>query len=284
MKELGKKLLFPPVWFLVVAVFLSAVLLGAVFANGLNRSAFAMAVYPFSAYTLAVLVAAAIRKAQGLKKVLNRNRFYRRYTADMEFKAMVSLCLSLGISLVYSFYKAFAGVYYHSVWFGTEAAYYMILSTARFSILRQVRQTETDREEALKKYERCGYLLLVLTIVIIGMNIYRIHEGEVTVYPGHIIYAAAGYTFYSFASAIVNIVKYRKAENPLYHASKIIVLATALVSVFSLQTAMFAEFGGDYTQQRTMNIATGFVVYLTVIGLALFMIIRGKRMRNRKNL
>ena len=47
---------------------------------------------------------------------------------------------------------------------------------------------------------------------------------------------------------------------------------------------MFAEFGGDYTQQRTMNIATGFVVYLTVIGLALFMIIRGKRMRNRKNL
>ena len=134
----------------------------------------------------------------------------------------------------------------------------MILSTARFSILRQVRQTETDREEALKKYERCGYLLLVLTIVIIGMNIYRIHEGEVTVY--------------------------RKAENPLYHASKIIVLATALVSVFSLQTAMFAEFGGDYTQQRTMNIATGFVVYLTVIGLALFMIIRGKRMRNRKNL
>src|SRR5699024_10876231 len=137
-------------------------------------------------------------------------------------------------------------------------------SVGRFLLLRDVRK-EKDVRDSLKKYCLCGYLLLILTIAIIGMSIYMIHDGKVSTYPGHIIYAAAGYTFYSFISAVINSFKFRKSLNPLYHASKMITLATALVSVFSLQTVMFAAFGTDISQQRFMNITTGFVIFLIVI-------------------
>lgn len=130
--------------------------------------------------------------------------------------------------------------------------------------------------EEYKKYSFCGYLLLILTIALIGMGSYMIHNGKVTVYPGHIIFAAAGYTFYTFITAILNIVKYRKLKNPIYSASKMITLATALISVFSLQTAMFEAFGKDVMQQRQMNILTGFCVFVMIIAMAIFMIIYGR--------
>lgn len=145
-----------------------------------------------------------------------------------------------------------------------------------FLLLKHIRIKERDYIEEYKKYSFCGYLLLILTIALVGMSVYMIHDGKVTVYSCHIIYAAAGYTFYNFITAIVNIVKYRKLNNPIYSVNKIIALTTALVSVFSLQTAMFAVFGKNSIQQRQMNILTGFVIFIIIIIMALFMIIYGK--------
>lgn len=150
------------------------------------------------------------------------------------------------------------------------------MSVERFLLLHHVRKKDNDEVSLLKKYCLCGYLLFTLTIAIIGMSVHMIHEGEASTYLGHIIYAAAGYTFYSFILAIINSVKYQKSSNPLYHASKMITLSTALISVYSLQTSMFAAFGDDYMQQRSRNIMTGFVVFFIIICIALFMIIYGK--------
>lgn len=152
----------------------------------------------------------------------------------------------------------------------------MILSAERFLLLKHIRRKQRDYIKEYKKYSFCGYLLLILTIALIGMSVYMIHDGKVTVYPGHIIYAAAGYTFYNFITAILNIIKYRKLKNPIYSASKIITLATALISIFSLQTAMFAAFGKDIIQQRQMNLLTGFCIFAIIIAMALFMIMYGK--------
>lgn len=282
LKNILNKIFFPPAVFRAAFTVLSAVLLAVVFLNHLNRTPAAYAIYPFTAYTLIILILAAVRKIQSIKQlILDKSALFRKYSTDMDFKAEVSLYLSLGINLGYSVYKAAAGILYHSLWFGTVAFYYIILSVGRFLLLRDVRK-EKDVRDSLKKYCLCGYLLLILTIAIIGMSIYMIHDGKVSTYPGHIIYAAAGYTFYSFISAVINSFKFRKFLNPLYHASKMITLATALVSVFSLQTAMFAAFGTDISQQRFMNITTGFVIFLIVIGIALYMIIRGKLLLRKR--
>lgn len=254
----------------------SMILLIYIFVNGRKHSVLSYLVYAFSAYAFTVNVVWVLQKIGNVKELLARNELLHRYMTEMDFKAEVSLYLSLGINIFYSVYKAFAGIYYHSAWFGTVAFYYMILSMERFLLLKHIRKKQRDYMEEYKKYSFCGYLLLILTIALIGMSAYMIHDGKVTVYPGHIIFAAAGYTFYTFITAILNIVKYRKLKNPIYSASKMITLATALISVFSLQTAMFEAFGKDAMQQRQMNILTGFCVFVMIIAMAIFMIIYGR--------
>lgn len=255
---------------------LSLSLLAYIFAIDLKYSVLSYLIYLFSAYALIINVIWVLQKIGNIKKLLDKNILFHRYMNEMDFKAEISIYMSFGINIFYSVYKAFAGLYYHSIWFGTVAFYYIILSVERFLLLKHIRIKERDYIKKYKKYSFCGYLLLILTIALIGMSVYMINDGKVTVYPGHIIYAAAGYTFYNFITAIMNIVKYRKLNNPIYSANKIIALATAFVSVFSLQTAMFAAFGKSAVQQRQMNILTGFVIFIIIILMALFMIIHGK--------
>lgn len=59
-------------------------------------------------------------------------------------------------------------------------------------------------------------------------------------------------------------------------AAKVINMSTALVSIFSLETAMLAEFGKENDEQfrLIMTSLTGAGVSLIVIGMAVFMIIK----------
>lgn len=275
-KQKFKKIFYHSIIVSVILLILSLSLLAYIFAINLKDSFLSYLIYLFSAYALIINVIWVLQKIGNIKKLLDKNIFFHRYMNEIDFKAEISIYTSLGINIFYSIYKAFAGLYYHSIWFGTVAFYYIILSAERFLLLKHIRLKERDYIEEYKKYSFCGYLLLILTIALNGMSVYMIHDGKVTVYPGHIIYAAAGYTFYNFINAIMNIVKYRKLNNPIYSANKIIALATAFVSVFSLQTAMFAVFGKSAMQQRQMNILTGFVVFAIIIIMAVFMIIHGK--------
>ena len=58
--------------------------------------------------------------------------------------------------------------------------------------------------------------------------------------------------------------------------SKVISLSAALVSMLSLETAMFSQFGGDMSQegQQLMIALTGAGVSIAVIIMAIFMIVK----------
>ena len=58
--------------------------------------------------------------------------------------------------------------------------------------------------------------------------------------------------------------------------SKIIKMAAALVSMLPLETAMFAQFGGDMTieNQSIMIMATGAGIAIIVVSMAIHMIVR----------
>ena len=53
-------------------------------------------------------------------------------------------------------------------------------------------------------------------------------------------------------------------------------MSTALVSIFSLETAMLAQFGGENSEsfRLVMTSLTGIGVSLIVLGMAVFMIVR----------
>jgi len=77
--------------------------------------------------------------------------------------------------------------------------------------------------------------------------------------------------------AVINLIRYRRFNNPIYSASKIYSLATACVSLFFLQNSMLSVFGDGGDWQRYMNIGTGAIVFLLIVGAAVFMIWRATK-------
>ena len=92
-------------------------------------------------------------------------------------------------------------------------------------------------------------------------------------YPGLLIYTVATYTFYAITISIVNVIRYRKYNNPLYSAQKALSLTKALVAMFALQTAMFASFNEDIVFERTMNIVFGILICCAVFAIAVMMVV-----------
>ena len=88
--------------------------------------------------------------------------------------------------------------------------------------------------------------------------------------------AMAAYTFTSLVIAIINVVKYRKYNSPVFSASKAISLAAALVSMLTLESTMLTTFADgtmSVTGQKWMLAATGGAISLLIVLEAIYMIV-----------
>ena len=121
-------------------------------------------------------------------------------------------------------------------------------------------------------------MLFVINAALAGITILAVKKNAGFTYPGYLIYVMAMYAFYSVITAVINLVKYRKYGSPVMSAAKVINMSAALVSMFSLETAMLAQFGGKDTEnfRFIMTSLTGAGVSLIVLGMALFMIIHSR--------
>ena len=82
------------------------------------------------------------------------------------------------------------------------------------------------------------------------------------------------------------MVKYRKLGSPIMSTAKVVSLSAALVSMLTLETAMFAQFGADMSpaDQRLFIILTGAGVSITVVTFSLLLIVRAtKEIRRNRN-
>ena len=123
--------------------------------------------------------------------------------------------------------------------------------------------------------------MFFLHIAMSGMTVQMVLHDKGYSYPGYIIYVSAMYAFYAFTMSIINIVKYRKLNSPVISAAKIIGLASALMSILALQTAMLAQFGAEKHEFiRLMNSITGGVVCMAIFVMAIIMICKsGKQIK-----
>lgn len=277
-KHIGQKFINPPFSLFCFLSLLSAISLFLIFYYQLQEEILSNIIYVLSAYCLFIWILRMILMIQKEITNLKRYNMFEQFLTDTEYKTKISLYLSLIINILYSVYEAVFGMLYHSIWFGTVACYYMILSSERFLLLKYIHKKNCPTTILYRKYRFCGILLMALNIVTCGMCILVICNGQTATYPGHMIYAVAGYCFYNLGFAIFNVVKTHKSTNPIYGASKILNLSTALFSMFTLQNAMIAKFGTDREFQRMMNVITGAVVFLILLSLSVYMISKGTRM------
>jgi divalent metal cation (Fe/Co/Zn/Cd) transporter len=235
------------------------------------ESLFGYISYALSAYALTVLVIGIPGIVARTKAFIYGNKYGNRYMTDIPFRVIISLYFSLAINVLYAAVRLIAGIYYGSFWFGAEAIFYIVLSLVRFTLLGYARTDDDNQRLQHKKYRFCGYLLFALNVALTGVVYQMINHGMGYHYPGLLIYAAAAFAFCCLTLSIIHMVKYRKLNNPILSASKIINLAKALVALFALQTAMFASFGGDMDYERIMNSFVGGGVCLAIFGMAVFL-------------
>lgn len=291
-KKIGKKLLFPPVWLMVLLTVASAVLLTTVFVKGWEQQAIAYFIYVLAFYTLSVVTLFCVMvlpKQYGLiKKRVYDNPFGKRYMTDRAFRTRISLYVSFGISLLYVGINLWSWTWSHSWWFVVLAIYYVIMAVMRFLLMRYVQKNKIG-DSLLKEWKRsrlCACILLLINLSLSGAVLMILYQNRGYDYPGMMIYVMALYTFYSTTHAIVDIVKYRALGSPVMSTAKVVSLSAALVSMLNLETAMFAQFGTSMAQQdqNLMIILTGAGISVTIVTLSVILIVKAnKAIRREKN-
>ncbi|MGM9522742.1 MAG: hypothetical protein ACI3VB_09740 [Oscillospiraceae bacterium] len=282
-KKVGKKLLFPPVWLMVVLAVISTAALAAVFVKGWDTSPIAYGVYVLAFYSLSVICIACTLVFPGyyqnIKKKIYDSKYGNKYMTDAAYRTHFSLYLSLGINLLYVATNLFTGIWYSSVWSITLAAYYIILAVMRFLLLRFVGRVGIgkDRVKELRRSRLCGMILMTVNLALSGVVLLVIVQNKGFEYPGMLIYVMAMYAFYVTTHSIVSIFKYRKYNSPVMLEAKSISLAAALVSMLSLETAMLSQFGAENTTPHFNQImvgATGAGVCAIVVTMSVYTIVR----------
>ena len=275
-KKIGKTLLFPSGWLLLLLTVLSAAGLVWVFAGGRETEPVAYVLYVAAFYTLCVdgiFCAGVLPKGLGqIKARVLANPAANRYATDRIYRANVMLNLSLGINLMYVAINVLSWYLYRSWWFVCLAVYYVILSVMRFVLVRYVtfHRIGTDRRGELKRALACSYIMLLLNLFLSAAVLMMAYRNKGYEQHGILIYVMALHTFYSAAHAIIDLVRYRRFESPVLSTAKGISTAAALVSVLNLETAMFAQFGADMARedQQLMIMLTGAGISITVVAIA----------------
>ena len=287
-----KKLFGIPSWLFLLLTFACAAGLVFLFIYKLEESVIAYILYVLSFYTLTgdcvYLSRLLPRLFRGAHKTIDNTALGHRYMTERAFRTKVSLYISLAISMIYVGINLWSWHMLHSWWFMVLAVYYVIMAVMRFLLVRYVRIQKIGTS-ILGEWNRsriCAYILLLINLSLSGAVLMILYNNRGYDYPGMMIYVMALYTFYSTIHAIVDIVKYRKLGSPVMSTAKIVSLSAALVSMLNLETAMFAQFGGDMSveNQQIFIILTGAGVSITVVTMSVIMIVRAtKEIRRMKN-
>lgn len=280
-KEIGKKLLFPPIWVVALLTVICTIILVEIFIQGWEMSPLAYVSYVLSFYTLTVSCILCWKVLPGyyksVKSKLHENKYIDRYMTDAVFKSNVGLYRSLAINLIYVVVNGVSGYIYQTYWFVIFAVYYAIIAVMRFLLVRYVIKNPIGNNHLgeLKRARLCAYILMTVNLVLSGAVLMMVFFNRGFQYQGFLIYVIAMYTFYTTTTAVIDMIKYRKYKSPVLSITKVIKMASALFSMLFLETAMFAQFGADTSPEvkRLMIILTGAGISIAVVSMAIYMIV-----------
>lgn len=282
-KKLGKALLFPPVAVMLLLLPIATVWLVYSLAFEASDTVLTYVSYILAMYTLTVWCLKIPSVITFFRRFRTQNPYAKRWLEDDRLRVTVTLFGSLLWNVAYALLQLWMGLTQHSVWFYAVSGYYVSLAFMRFFLVRHTlthRAGENMRQELLR-YRTCGWVFLVMNLALSVMMFVMIH-GNKTFEHGQITtIMMATYTFTSFSFSIVNLIRYRKYNSPIYSAAKAISLAASSVSVLTLESTMLTTFGDDSamdaaTQTLFLGLSGG-VITVWIVVMALYMIVQGTK-------
>ena len=287
-KKIGKALLFPHIVIMISLVPLATVLLvGSMVFVG-TKSPIAYISYVLSAYTLTIWCMKIPNIIRFFKRFKYENKYAQKWLTDTRLRVNVSLYGSFVWNALYGIFQLWLGFYHHTFWFYSLGAYYICLGIMRFFLVRHTRKyAPGERMKAeLVKYRACGWVFLVMNLALSLIVFFMVYWGRT--FEHHMITAItmAAYTFTTFTTAIVNVVKYKKYNSPVFSASKAISFAAACVSMLTLTSTMLTTFNDgtmDATTRKIMLGSVGAAVSVTVVTMAIYMIVQSTKKLKKCN-
>ena len=277
-KKLGKALLFPHIAIMIILLPVSTVfLVGSMVFIG-TETVIAYISYALATYTLTVWCFKIPRLIKLFKNFKNENKYARLWQEDTRLRVNVSLYGSLAWNALYGIFQLWLGFYHSTFWFYSLGAYYICLAVMRFFLAHYTTKYtpgEKMRSELIR-YRACGIIFLVMNLALALIIFFMVYWNRT--FEHHMIttIAMAAYTFTAFTLAIINVIKFRKYNSPVFSASKAISLAAALVSMLTLESTMLTTFSdGTMTNfdKKMMLGMTGGAISLLIVVMAVYMII-----------
>ena len=279
------KWLFLPGYLVLLLGGVSGCALVWIFLKGYEAAWFAYPVYVLAFYALMVGCIYTIPRLIGWAKRPPQERLIR-FPLEGKRNFDRSLAWTVGINICYSLFHFVMGAVLRSGWMHCNGGYYLINAVIMGVLLGYERKIADIDDEYLRQrtgwraYELCGGLLLLLNLWMSAMVFMMIWRGHGEEYPGLAVYAVAAYTFYKLTIAIARVIQCRKNRSPILGVAWNMDLIEAMMSLFSLQTGLFAAFGQDFEHQTLMNCFTGGTVCGLVVFGALGMMLHGRKRRN----
>ena len=271
-----KKLLFPHPAVLALGTILSAAGLGWVFFYGMTEHPVSYVIYCVSAWAVTALCLRLPRIFGELNRWLHKNKVTNRILTDKELTFMAKMYFDQAVNLLYGTFKILSGIYFASVWLITDGIYNITQGVIQvFQIVQ--RKKNLDMLQQWKSYRLSGVLILLMHVTMTGVVIQMIRDGHAEDQPGFMIFVTALFAFYKLIGSFVKVAKDRKHTAPIDSAVRMLKLSQAFFAIFSLQLAMFQEFGGGFEMQQLMNSLTGGAVCLLVVSMGVYMIRRANR-------
>ncbi len=281
-KKLGKALLFPHMAIMIILIPVATVFLvySMVFLG--TSSPVAIASYVLSAYTLTVWCFKLSYLIRFFRTFKNENKYALIWRNDPKLRVNTSLYAGLLWNTAYALLQLGMGFWHKSFWFFSLAAYYICLGVMRFFLLRYTLSHKPGEKmlTELRKYRACGVVFLLLNLALTLMIFFMVYWNRTFRHHEITTIALAAFTFTSLTLAIINIIRYRKYNSPVYSAAKAISLASALVSMLTLESTMLTTFGSEtmtLTARRLFLGLSGGVISILIIAMAVYMIRQGNK-------
>ena len=281
-KRIAKALLFPKKAIMILLIpFSTAFLVFSMVFLG-TESIPSYVSYVISAYTLTVWCFKIPDIISFFKKFREENRYIQIWRANPRLRVKVSLYSSLIWNTVYAVFQLWLGFYHNTFWFYSIGGYYICLALRRLFLVKHTRRyaPRERMKNELVKYRACGWIFLVMNLALALIVFFMIYWNRT--FKHHMItaIAMAAYTFTSFTVNIVNLVKYKKYNSPVFSATKAISFAAACVSMLTLTSTMLTTFSDETlnpSSQKFMLGSVGFAVSGVVVFMAIYMIVQGTK-------
>ncbi len=278
-KKIGKHVLFPHIAIMIILIPIATVFLvySMVFIG--TESLVAILSYVLAFYTLLVWSMRVPDLIRFFRSFKNENKYARRWLDDAHLRVNTSLYGGLLWNTAYALLQLGMGFWHHTFWFYSLAGYYVILAVMRFFLVRYTTKNKPGekRRDELIRYRACGIVFLVMNLTLSVMIFFMVYWNRTFEHHEITTIALAAYTFTAFTKAIISIIKYRKYNSPVYSAAKAISLASACVSMLTLEATMLTTFNDgsiDLTGRRIMLGCTGAAVSIFIIVMAIYMIVQ----------